>query len=112
MTVILQPGRLELLATAAVAKSILRLAGFQDAWAYCRQRALADLTARVQPGVITKTLLSAALLDYPAKRVVLLIDNPPDPSDVADAPRCRAGLPQTRSTLPHAVNRLEVCLVI
>ena len=43
--------------------------------------------------VITKTLLSAALLDYPAKRVVLLIDNPPDPDDVED----RNLLAQTRA---------------
>jgi len=31
--------------------------------------------------VITKTLLSASLLDYPGKQVVLLIDNPPNPTD-------------------------------
>ena len=53
------------------------------------------------PKVITKTLLSAALLDYPARRVVLLIDNPPDPDDVAD----RNLLAQTRA-LPRTVKAL------
>jgi cellulose synthase/poly-beta-1,6-N-acetylglucosamine synthase-like glycosyltransferase len=51
--------------------------------------------------VITKTLLSAALLDYPAMRVVLLIDNPPDPDDVED----RNLLAQTRA-LPRTVKTL------
>ena len=39
---------------------------------------------REDPIVVRKTLLSAALLDYPAKRVVLLIDDPPAPGDDAD----------------------------
>jgi cellulose synthase/poly-beta-1,6-N-acetylglucosamine synthase-like glycosyltransferase len=36
------------------------------------------------PRVITRTLLSAALLDYPAKQVILLIDNPAAPDNMAD----------------------------
>jgi cellulose synthase (UDP-forming) len=35
--------------------------------------------------VIRKTLLSAALLDYPRRRVVLLIDDPPGPGTKADS---------------------------
>jgi cellulose synthase/poly-beta-1,6-N-acetylglucosamine synthase-like glycosyltransferase len=35
---------------------------------------------REQPGVIRKTLLSAALQEHPKMRVVLLIDDPPKPS--------------------------------
>lgn len=37
------------------------------------------------PRVVRKTLLSAALLDYPTRRVVLLIDNPPTPATPHDA---------------------------
>jgi len=36
------------------------------------------------PSVIWKTLLSAALLDYPSKHVVLLIDNPPATASTED----------------------------
>ena len=36
------------------------------------------------PEAVSQTLLSAALQDYPKKRVVLLIDDPPDPPDPAD----------------------------
>jgi cellulose synthase/poly-beta-1,6-N-acetylglucosamine synthase-like glycosyltransferase len=36
------------------------------------------------PVVVRKTLLSAALLDYPAKHVVLLIDDPPAPGNEDD----------------------------
>jgi cellulose synthase/poly-beta-1,6-N-acetylglucosamine synthase-like glycosyltransferase len=34
--------------------------------------------------VIWQTLISAALVDYPHRGIVLLIDNPPDPSNLAD----------------------------
>lgn len=37
---------------------------------------------REEPGVIRQALLSAALQEYPNKRVVLLIDDPPDSPDV------------------------------
>jgi len=37
-----------------------------------------------ETAVIRQTLLSAALLEYPAKRVVLLIDNPPDSRNAED----------------------------
>lgn len=36
---------------------------------------------REEPVVIRQTLISAALQDYPSKRVVLLIDDPPTPAD-------------------------------
>jgi cellulose synthase/poly-beta-1,6-N-acetylglucosamine synthase-like glycosyltransferase len=47
------------------------------------------------PRVVRKTLLSAALLDYPGRRVVLLIDNPPEPTGPRDADELREtrGLP-------------------
>jgi cellulose synthase/poly-beta-1,6-N-acetylglucosamine synthase-like glycosyltransferase len=37
------------------------------------------------PEVVRRTLLSAALQDYPDKRVVLLIDDPPNPRSAEDA---------------------------
>lgn len=40
---------------------------------------------REQPAVIRRTLLSAALQQYPGRRVVLLIDDPPAPPSPADA---------------------------
>ena len=42
---------------------------------------------REEPRVIRQTLLSAALQEYPDLRVVLLIDDPPDPTDPADVRR-------------------------
>ena len=53
------------------------------------------------PKVITKTLLSAALLDYPLKQIVLLIDNPPTP----DNDRDRVLLSKTRN-LPQEIHSL------
>ena len=53
------------------------------------------------PAVITKTLLSAALLDYPSKQVVLLIDNPPVPKDRND----RELLEKTRQ-LPQKIHSI------
>lgn len=46
--------------------------------------------------VIWQTMLSAAVSEYPAKRVVLLIDNPPKPTQEADISQ----LNETRA-LPH-----------
>jgi cellulose synthase/poly-beta-1,6-N-acetylglucosamine synthase-like glycosyltransferase len=43
-----------------------------------------------EPAVVLQTLLSAALLDYPEKRVVLLIDDPPRPTLLADARNLKA----------------------
>src|SRR5690625_3590386 len=37
-----------------------------------------------EPEVIAKTLWSAALQEFPSKRIVLLIDDPPHPTDPAD----------------------------
>ena len=46
--------------------------------------------------VVRHTLLSAALQDYPRRRVVLLIDDPPNPATAEDAARlaCMRALPQ------------------
>ena len=38
-----------------------------------------------EPDVVRQTLLSAALQEYPHRRVVLLIDDPPNPSSAEDA---------------------------
>ena len=57
--------------------------------------------------VITKTLLSVALLNYPSKQVVLLIDNPPAPNKASD----RVLLDKTRE-LPqkiHAMLEIPAC---
>ena len=43
-----------------------------------------------EPGVVRQTLWSAALQDYPGLRVVLLLDDPPTPSDPAIAARLDA----------------------
>lgn len=51
--------------------------------------------------VVRQALLSAALQDYPHRRVVLLIDDPPDPHDPAD----RAALEGARG-LPSEVKEL------
>src|SRR5437016_13628282 len=40
--------------------------------------------------VVRRTLMSAALQDYPRRRVVLLIDDPPAPRDSAEAARLQA----------------------
>jgi cellulose synthase/poly-beta-1,6-N-acetylglucosamine synthase-like glycosyltransferase len=40
---------------------------------------------RESPAVVRRTLLSAALQDYPQKQVVLLIDDPPQPADAESA---------------------------
>ncbi|MPZ37381.1 MAG: hypothetical protein GEU95_04835 [Rhizobiales bacterium] len=39
---------------------------------------------REEVHVIWQTLMSAALTDYPHRRIVLLLDNPPNPADVAE----------------------------
>jgi len=54
-----------------------------------------------EPHVVRQTLLSAALQDYPHRRVVLLIDDPPDPSGEED----KRALLATRA-LPGEVQRL------
>jgi len=60
--------------------------------------------------VIRKTLLSAALLDYPSKRVVLLIDNAPVAATAADQELLRAtrALPlELQAMLNTLASRLE-----
>jgi hypothetical protein len=56
---------------------------------------------REDAAVVRKTLLSAALQDYPCRRLVLLIDDPPEP---AQLPHAR-GLVACRR-LPHEVAEL------
>ncbi len=51
--------------------------------------------------VVQQTLMSAALMEYPNKRIVLLIDDPPHPSDAIAA----ADLAATRR-LPHEIESL------
>lgn len=56
---------------------------------------------REEAGVVRQALLSAALQDYPSRRVVLLIDDPPDPEDAASVD----GLAAARA-LPEEVEAL------
>jgi len=54
-----------------------------------------------EPEVVAKALLSASLQEYPNRRVVLLIDDPPEPTDPEDIERLAAvrELPGTIRTL-------------
>ncbi len=56
---------------------------------------------REEPSVVRRTLLSAALQDYPRRRVVLLIDDPYTPRNRADAANLSAmrDLPRTLQAL-------------
>ncbi|MDO9395259.1 MAG: glycosyltransferase family 2 protein [Herbiconiux sp.] len=56
-----------------------------------------------EPSVIRKTLWSAALQEYPALRVVLLLDDPPTPSD----PFVAARLETTRAITDDIAHALE-----
>lgn len=51
-----------------------------------------------EPAIVRQTLMSAALQDHPRRRVVLLIDDPPDPAD----PRDR-GLLEAMRRLPEQI---------
>lgn len=53
------------------------------------------------PQVVWRTLMSAALQDYPDKRVVLLIDDPPEPGSESDRQ-----LLDTARVLPHELQVL------
>jgi len=83
---------------------------FRHAGAEELRRFTAETDARVtvlvpsykeEPGVVRQTLLSAALQEYPYRRVVLLIDDPPCPSSAEDARLLAA----TRE-LPGEINAL------
>ena len=87
-----------------------RRARFRHAGADELQRLTAETDARVsvlvpsyreEPGVVRQTLLSAALQEYPHRRVVLLIDDPPDPSSAEQARSLAAA-----RELPGEVNAL------
>jgi cellulose synthase/poly-beta-1,6-N-acetylglucosamine synthase-like glycosyltransferase len=66
------------------------------------------------PAVVFSTLLSAALQEYPGMRIVLLLDDPPAPSDpvaVASLARCR-GLPgEVSAMLREPYERFSASLV-
>ncbi len=67
-----------------------------------------------EPEVVYRTLLSAALMDYPSKRVVLLIDDPPAPTSPHDAEALAAmrGLPERLTALlarPRVRLEAELC---
>ena len=51
------------------------------------------------PDVVRKTLLSAALEEYPNRRVVLLIDDPPEPGESESAAGYAAEVGVGRETL-------------
>lgn len=53
------------------------------------------------PQVITKTIMSAALQNYPSKQVVLLIDNPPDTDNA-----CDRELLETTRELPQQIKAM------
>jgi cellulose synthase (UDP-forming) len=60
--------------------------------------------------VVCQTLLSAALMEYPGRRIVLLIDDPPDPTDRADAEQLERmrGLPgKVQSMLRAPAQRFQ-----
>jgi cellulose synthase/poly-beta-1,6-N-acetylglucosamine synthase-like glycosyltransferase len=63
---------------------------------------------REDPRVVRRALWSAALQEYPKRRVVLLIDDPPHPASVADAALLRAarGVPGSIEALLAAPRRL------
>lgn len=54
-----------------------------------------------EPEVVRRTLLSAALQDYPQRRVVLLIDDPANPGNDADTKAL-----QTMEELPRTLQRM------
>lgn len=71
-----------------------------------------------QPDIVRQTLISAALAEYPGRRVVLLIDDPPDegnagsdPSDMANLSpgllACRAIPAQLQSLFDAQANRID-----
>ena len=59
---------------------------------------------REEPIVVRSTLLSAALQEYPGMRVVLLIDDPPNPRD-AQARRRARRVPRCPGDAPGAAAR-------
>lgn len=56
-----------------------------------------------EPGVVRKTLWSAALQEYPSLRIVLLIDDNPNPTD----PDVAATLNETRALAEQIMTRLD-----
>jgi cellulose synthase/poly-beta-1,6-N-acetylglucosamine synthase-like glycosyltransferase len=58
---------------------------------------------REQPRAIEQSVLSAALQRYPDRRVILLIDDPPDPED----PTARDELAGARAVVQHVAEALE-----
>ena len=54
-----------------------------------------------EPEVVRKTIISAALQEYPDSRIVLLLDNPPDPKDDQ-----AADLLETMRLMPKTITQL------
>ncbi|MCP5370574.1 MAG: glycosyltransferase [Hyphomicrobiales bacterium] len=72
---------------------------------YARQ-SIPSLTVLVpcykeETGVVFQTLMSAALMEFPGKRIALLVDDPPNPDSIADL----AALTEMRA-LPNRVSDL------
>ncbi|WP_188755562.1 glycosyltransferase family 2 protein [Microbacterium album] len=75
---------------------------------------------REEPDVVAKTVWSAALQEFPRKRIVLLIDDPPDPEDEGDRAllesarelprRVMAELEEPRRRLAEGAERVRVDL--
>ncbi len=67
-----------------------------------------------EPDVVRKTLWSAALQEYPALRVVLLVDDPPFPTDTATAARLgetRALAAEIQAELSEPSGRFSEALI-
>ncbi|GLX67456.1 glycosyl transferase [Paenibacillus glycanilyticus] len=62
-----------------------------------------------EPGVVRKTLLSAALQEYPHLRIVLLVDDPPYPADSATLARLNATRQLTTEITELFAEPRQVC---
>lgn len=70
---------------------------------------------REEPDVVRSTLLSAALQEYPGLRIVLLLDDPPNPTDPAAAASlagCRALPAEIMDLLREPYDRVSSSLVV
>ncbi|MCL3861025.1 glycosyltransferase family 2 protein [Actinotalea sp. K2] len=68
-----------------------------------------------EPAVVRATLLSAALQEYPGMRIVLLLDDPPNPTDPAAAESlagCRALPAETMALMSGPYERFSASLIV
>ena len=68
---------------------------------------------REDPAVVRSTVLSAALQEFPNMRIVLLIDDPPEPTDeaaIADLAGCRALPDEVMELLREPRERMTVAM--